>query len=603
MVRRRWLSLVASVSLMGSLLVFGGVEAQAAPVPSPLVPTVPAIAGNAKVGRTLTAMTGTWQPAPVTLSYQWYRSGAVITGATQPKYLLVAADKGKTMTVTVTGTKEGYASAFRTSKPTVKVVPGTLSTATPAITGYPKVEKTLTAVPGTWGPAPVVLTYQWFRSGKAIAGATGATYTLVAADSGKQVTVKVTGWKAGYDTAVTTSKKTKKVTAGSLIAAVPVIKGQAVVGKTLTITRGTWKPSGLKFSYQWSRSGKKISKAKKSTYKLVSADKGKKITVKVTGAKKGYSTTSRTSLPTAAVVLSTSGGTPRITGYEGFGEPIVSLVLTANPGSWKPTGMSFSYRWYANGVAIAGATSRTLRVNGAYVGKRLTVAVTGKKGGYATVTKLSPATPTVSADGIYYGGVDLANGTYVAKGGSECIWWRLSTLNVDLLSAGLDTPGVLGVSRSHTGQPIVTVSSADPYLVSLGCGQWTKLQSTPSFRTSVGDGDYAVGIHLQPGVWKSTTMTSQCYVEFASGFAGNRTEVIEYGKPLIDSVTIFADDVRFSSVGCGTWTRTGPVPRDPDTSTKLKQVTVRPAVTRADLAKVVKQADKVTRAAGVVGAR
>ncbi|MDQ1059837.1 hypothetical protein QFZ23_003738 [Arthrobacter globiformis] len=60
------------------------------------------------MGSTLTAV-GTWGPAPVTLKYQWYANGAAITGATASTYPLTAADLGRYLTVTVTGSKPGYA--------------------------------------------------------------------------------------------------------------------------------------------------------------------------------------------------------------------------------------------------------------------------------------------------------------------------------------------------------------------------------------------------------------------------------------------------------------------------------------------------------------
>lgn len=81
----------------------------------------------------------------------------------------------------------------------------------------------------------------------------------------------------------------------------PTTSGTAKVGKTLTAKPGTWKPSGVKLSYQWYRSGSKISGATKSSYKLTSKDKAKKITVKVTGTKSGYLSVTKTSKSTAAV--------------------------------------------------------------------------------------------------------------------------------------------------------------------------------------------------------------------------------------------------------------------------------------------------------------
>ncbi len=87
--------------------------------PLNLTPT-PMISGVATVGRTLTANPGAWDSG-VALSYKWYRSGSVITGATSTTYSLLAADFGKTMTVTVTGAKNGFKTVSKTSVATAKV--------------------------------------------------------------------------------------------------------------------------------------------------------------------------------------------------------------------------------------------------------------------------------------------------------------------------------------------------------------------------------------------------------------------------------------------------------------------------------------------------
>jgi hypothetical protein len=80
----------------------------------------------------------------------------------------------------------------------------------------------------------------------------------------------------------------------------PKVSGAAKVGKTLKAKPGSWSPKP-KFSYQWLRNGKKIKGATKSSYQLVSADKGKKISVKVKGAKAGYKAVTKTSKATSKV--------------------------------------------------------------------------------------------------------------------------------------------------------------------------------------------------------------------------------------------------------------------------------------------------------------
>ena len=178
--------------------------------------------------------------------------------------------------------------------------PKKLAAATPKISGTAQVGKKLTAKRGTW-TSGTSFAYQWLRDGKKISKATKSTYTLVAKDKGKKITVTVTGKKSGYTTVAKTSAKTSKVKAGKLTSKTPTIKGTAKVGKKLTAKAGSWKPTGVKLTYQWYRNGKKIAKATKSAYTLKAADKGTKITVKVKGTKSGYTSATLTSQATAKV--------------------------------------------------------------------------------------------------------------------------------------------------------------------------------------------------------------------------------------------------------------------------------------------------------------
>ncbi len=76
----------------------------------------PVISGTIHVGSTLTTSGGTWNPADVTKSYQWLRSGSPITNATAVGYTLVAADQNQLISVRVTATKPGYTAATATSQ-------------------------------------------------------------------------------------------------------------------------------------------------------------------------------------------------------------------------------------------------------------------------------------------------------------------------------------------------------------------------------------------------------------------------------------------------------------------------------------------------------
>jgi len=258
--------------------------------PGTLTTATPTITGGTTVGQALSADPGSWGPGTVAFAYQWLRDGTPIDSATAASYTTTEADAGSTITVSVTGSESGYDSATMVSAPFGPIVAGTLTSATPTITGTAKVGKTLTAHPGTWGPGSVALAYQWLRGSQPIAGATGASYTAVAADQGARLRVTVTGSRTGYTTASRTSAATATVALGDLSAPAPVIQGTLRTGQKLTAIPGTWGPGTVTLSYQWLRNGRVISHATSASYTLTGADALSIITVRVTGAEPGYRT-------------------------------------------------------------------------------------------------------------------------------------------------------------------------------------------------------------------------------------------------------------------------------------------------------------------------
>lgn len=356
--------------------------------PGTLEAPAPMVTGPATVGATLTAVPGSWTSL-TSLSYQWYRSGVMVLGATAPTYLLRTADLGKIMTVRVTGSKTGYTTETRDSAPTAAVASGTLSTSAPVLSGTVRVGSTLMATTMHW-TSGTAYTYQWYRSGVAITGATTHLYTLGVGDLGKAMTVRVTGTKDGYSTAARDSAPTAAVAPGFLSATpVPGITGTKKVGHTLTAAPGTW-TSGTTLRYQWYRSGIAIAGATGSRYTLGAADLGKGMKVSVTGSKAGYTTVSRYSGQTAAVVAGTlSGPNPWISGTLRSG-----YVLTANTGTWT-AGTTLRYQWYRSGVAIKGATGRQYRLVTADRYDTMRVRVIGSKPGYTSLARYSGITSRI----------------------------------------------------------------------------------------------------------------------------------------------------------------------------------------------------------------
>lgn len=74
---------------------------------APVAVVAPEVTGKAKVGSTLKATAGEWDPAEVTVAYQWLRGGEPIEGATSASYKVTRADAGTALSVRVTATAEG----------------------------------------------------------------------------------------------------------------------------------------------------------------------------------------------------------------------------------------------------------------------------------------------------------------------------------------------------------------------------------------------------------------------------------------------------------------------------------------------------------------
>jgi hypothetical protein len=389
-----------SVSVSGALAGYNSATttsgATAAVASGDLTTATPTISGSAKVGATLTASPGAWEPAATVFTYQWNRAGAAISGATSTTYVPTTADLGAALTVSVTGTLSGYATATKTSAATAVVANGTFTTAVPVISGTTKVGNTLTAVAGSWTPAGATFTYQWYRGATAISGATASTYALVPADAGTAISVAVTASATGYASATVTSAAAVTISNGTFATVTPTISGTAKVGSTLTATTGTWTPVPANgYTYAWLRDGTAISGATSATYTLTTADAGRAITVQVSGTGTGYDAASATSAAIGVASGTITTVTPTISGAAQVGK-----VLTAATGTWSPMPSSFTYAWLRDGTAIVGATSGTYTLVADDFGHGISVQVSGTVTGYATATATSAATASVTAGAI-----------------------------------------------------------------------------------------------------------------------------------------------------------------------------------------------------------
>lgn len=174
------------------------------------------------------------------------------------------------------------------------LTPASIGAGRVTVSGRPVVGRTLRAVPGTWTPGSVALTYQWLRDGAAIAGATGRNHRLVQADAGHRVAVRVTGSLSG---ATTTGRTSRPVKVLRQLGATPRprLVGTPKVGRVLAVRTGTWTPAPVRLSVVWLRDGQVIRGAHGLRHRLTRADRGHRITVTVTGTRAGYDAVRRTS--------------------------------------------------------------------------------------------------------------------------------------------------------------------------------------------------------------------------------------------------------------------------------------------------------------------
>jgi hypothetical protein len=189
-----------------------------------------------------------------------------------------------------------------------------VNTAPPAISGTAKVDHTLTASNGTWSNAPTSFTYQWLRcngSGNScvnVANGTQKTYTLVAADAGHTMRVRVTATNVDGSSS-SESAQTAAVAAVTSIpapsnTAAPTISGTAKVGETLTADPGSWSGSPTSYAYQWQRCDADVAAcsnlvgATGNTYAVPVADLGYRLRVMVAARNAQGSTTATSEITT-----------------------------------------------------------------------------------------------------------------------------------------------------------------------------------------------------------------------------------------------------------------------------------------------------------------
>jgi hypothetical protein len=523
---------------------------------TPASSSAPIVTGKARVGETLTTTNGSWVPAATSYAYQWQRKVAGvftdIAGATAQTYTLTAADEGAQVRAKVTATNadgdgDGYSAA------TVPVVaPPVAPTTIPAPTGTLEDANVLTIDGGTWTPASTTLTYQWLRCpagatavGGCVTLGTGKTYTLVGADVGHTIAVRVTGTIPGASTVVT-SQLTADVQGRALTNLLPpTITGTVQVAQSLHANAGVWSVPTISERFQWRRCDPDgancvdIPGATRPDYKVTVADKDRALRVREFAASYGRTATADSAAGAVAdQPLPTIVAAPVVTGVAARAQN-----LQVSRGVWQNDPTSFAYQWrrcdadgVSNCVDIPGAT----RAN--YV---LTVADTGHTvvatviAGNTEGTTTAPAAPTAVVAkvlpqlvtlGDIIGTLQVPQTVQVRRG----VWRTTQDTNygyqwqrcdpdgtgcVDIVGANrqsyrlqtADARARLRVVQSATN-PDGTVSAATPVTAPIVPAK-PGVMVAPRL-TGVGRADVGKTITLTPGAWSGATEITSKVLEF-----------------------------------------------------------------------------------------
>ena len=469
-----------------------------------------AFAGGQGVGDTLSCEAG-GNTAGASLTYQWLRNGAVISGATGSTYQLQTADEGTALQCEVTASDgEGTDVAISPSS-LVAPIPSTLppaeGRAETEASSYPaRVGETDICRTSNW-TGSTSYAFQWLRNGVPIAGAnsgpvssTEFTYTLAAADAGEAIQCEVTATNAG-GSAVAVSEGAAVVAAppASISGLPPTLtpSGTVSVGAMLTCSEDVlgWEGSPTSYKFQWLRNGVAISSGEGGTagaYTLKAGapptgDEGAAIQCEVTAVNAEGATSAVSSQD---VVSPSSAPPPTNTEVpQSFAYPDSPgrLARCYSPGSWEGAPTSYEYQWLRNGVAIAGANSGPVSsseteftfqytLTAADVGNAIQCEVTATNAG-GSVTAISAAqvvapalpepsakvpTPSVSVSDHLPTGLTLAGGETPAEASGE--GWTCTIANPrtvtctrsDALAPGASYPPITLHVHANDEAPIGT---------------------------------------------------------------------------------------------------------------------------------------------------
>jgi hypothetical protein len=528
-------------------------SAPTATVPSaaPVNTVAPAVTGTARRGFILTATPGTWNGIGNTLSYQWQRSTdngttwSSIAGATSTTYTLGLGDEGAIVRVLVT-VANADATVSAASNATVAVGTSPPSNnSLPTIRGIAQRGNTFSSTAGAWAGTGNTFALQWQRSADSgttwtnIAGATGAMYSIQAADEGDVLRLVVTAANPDGSATAASPASATVIASPPVNTAPPVVAGVPQRTATLTVTSGGWSGAGVGVSYRWQRSADSgttwtdIAGATRPAYTVAAADEGDVLRGLVTATNADGSV----SVGSAATAVIQADAPVNVAAPVVLGSPSLGATLSTDDGNWTPSSdnLTYTYAWQRgdaiNGYSnIPGATSATYTTVPADVGESIRVVVTATNvdGSLSAtsaptqavapppVNSTAPAAPT----GTYMNGSTLTpdNGTWNSPATFSYGWLSCpgNATSVTASCTPVSTKATYALTASDIGTKIAVIvtatsiggsTTATSALTPVIAGQPLTQVTPPSI---TGNPQPPNTLYANPGSW-SVTLTAVNY--------------------------------------------------------------------------------------------
>jgi hypothetical protein len=378
----------------------------------------PEIAGTPKVGNVLSAIDVPNAGQGWDNAYKWYRGVTLINGATSSDYRAEPEDLGLTITVEVTASRDGFASATQVSFPTAAVALGDATEFTPTLVYYgPLDTDTLVSVASIpldsgdvdFSIALHAVSYQWMLDGiTAIAAGSGGaspTYTIRPEDVGHKLSVEVRVARDGYQLSTGTSAQTTPVVKAPAQDFPISLVGDSRVGSVLKLTgipdpEVGWTVDDIVWVREEMRSSTILSDQDgEENYQLVAEDLDARMSVMLVLERPGYED-SFAYAPSEIVQL---GYAPVFSPYlsasgvgAGTSTAQVGKTLLASGGPVSSFGYDIHYQWLLDGVPIPGETFASHTVAAYELSRNLSVRIYGEVEGYEDADQSSAPNVTVS---------------------------------------------------------------------------------------------------------------------------------------------------------------------------------------------------------------